>query len=61
MIEDSGTGVAAGIAAGMPTLGVRRTPGSAVDEATLVVERITADAILELGALTNECDAPDGF
>ena len=50
VIEDSGTGVAAGIAAGMPTLGVRRTPGSAVDEATLVVERITAEAILELGA-----------
>ena len=34
VIEDSGTGVAAGIAAGMPTLGVRRTPSSAVDEAT---------------------------
>lgn len=50
VIEDSGTGVAAGLAAGMPTLGVRRTPSSAVDEATLVVERITADAILELGS-----------
>ena len=50
VIEDSAPGVAAGIAAGMPTLGVRRTPTSAVDEATLVVERITVDAILELGS-----------
>jgi len=50
VIEDSGPGVAAGIAAGMPTLGVRRTPTSAVDEATLVVERITVDVILELGS-----------
>jgi HAD superfamily hydrolase (TIGR01509 family) len=48
VIEDSGTGVAAGLAAGMPTLGVRRTPTSAVDDATLVVEQITVDAILEL-------------
>jgi HAD superfamily hydrolase (TIGR01509 family) len=48
VIEDSAPGVQAGLAAGMPTLGVRRTPTSAVDDATLVVERITVEAILGL-------------
>ena len=50
VIEDSAPGVQAGLAAGMPTLGVRRTPTSDVGEATLVVERITVEDILELGS-----------
>jgi HAD superfamily hydrolase (TIGR01509 family) len=50
VVEDSGPGVAAGRAAGMPTLGVCRVPGT---EATLaqahrVVHEVTADAILAL-------------
>jgi beta-phosphoglucomutase-like phosphatase (HAD superfamily) len=50
VVEDSGPGVAAGRAAGMPTLGVCRVPGT---EATLaqadrVVHAVTADAILAL-------------
>ena len=50
VVEDSGPGVAAGLAAGMPTLGVCRVPGT---EATLaqadrIVHDVTADAILEL-------------
>ena len=52
VVEDSAPGVAAGIAAGMPTLGVCRVPGTEalLREATRVVDRITADAILELGS-----------
>jgi HAD superfamily hydrolase (TIGR01509 family) len=50
VVEDSGPGVAAGRAAGMPTLGVCRVPGT---EATLaqadrVVGEVTVDAILTL-------------
>jgi HAD superfamily hydrolase (TIGR01509 family) len=50
VVEDSGPGVAAGRAAGMPTLGVCRIPGT---EATLaqadrVVHAVTAEAILAL-------------
>jgi HAD superfamily hydrolase (TIGR01509 family) len=50
VVEDSPPGVAAGVAAGMPTLGVCRVPGT---EATLaaadrVVDRVSAGAILAL-------------
>jgi HAD superfamily hydrolase (TIGR01509 family) len=49
VVEDSNPGVEAGRAAGMPTLGVRRAPHTvALAAADRVVERITADAILEL-------------
>jgi HAD superfamily hydrolase (TIGR01509 family) len=48
VVEDSEPGVQAGRAAGMPTLGVRRAPHVALSAADRVVERITADAILEL-------------
>jgi beta-phosphoglucomutase-like phosphatase (HAD superfamily) len=50
VIEDSPPGIAAGIAAGMPTLGVCRVTGTeaTLREATRVVDRITVDAILEL-------------
>lgn len=52
VVEDSPPGVAAGIAAGMPTLAVCRVPGTegTLREATRVVDRVTADAILELAA-----------
>jgi HAD superfamily hydrolase (TIGR01509 family) len=50
VVEDSPPGVQAGVAAGMPTLGVCRVPGT---EATLaaadrVVDRVSAPAILSL-------------
>jgi HAD superfamily hydrolase (TIGR01509 family) len=50
VVEDSPPGVAAGVAAGMPTLGVCRVPGT---EATLaaadrVVQRVSAETILAL-------------
>jgi len=50
VVEDSPPGVAAGRAAGMPTLGVCRVPGT---EATLaaadrVVDRVSAEVILEM-------------
>jgi HAD superfamily hydrolase (TIGR01509 family) len=50
VVEDSPPGVAAGVAAGMPTLGICRVPGT---EATLgradrVVDELSADAILGL-------------
>jgi HAD superfamily hydrolase (TIGR01509 family) len=48
VVEDSPTGVAAGRAAGMPTLGVRRVPGIDLSAATRVVDEVTAEAILEL-------------
>lgn len=52
VVEDSAPGVAAGIAAGMPTLGVCRAPGSEalLEDATKVVDRVSADVILELGS-----------
>jgi HAD superfamily hydrolase (TIGR01509 family) len=50
VVEDSGPGVAAGRAAGMPTLGVCRVPGAeaTLAEAERVVHEVTADAILAL-------------
>jgi HAD superfamily hydrolase (TIGR01509 family) len=48
VVEDSPPGVAAGRAAGMPTLGVRRVPEIDLSAATLVVDLISADAILRL-------------
>lgn len=48
VVEDSPPGVAAGRAAGMPTLGVRRVPGIDLSAATKVVGAVSADAILEL-------------
>jgi HAD superfamily hydrolase (TIGR01509 family) len=48
VVEDSPPGVAAGRAAGMPTLGVRRVSGIDLSEATRVVDAVSADAILEL-------------
>jgi HAD superfamily hydrolase (TIGR01509 family) len=52
VVEDSGPGVAAGVAAGMPTLGVTRVPGDAAKlaAASVVVERVTAEAVLALAA-----------
>ncbi len=46
VIEDSPPGVAAGKAAGMPTLGVQRVPGTDLTAADRVVERISAGDIL---------------
>jgi HAD superfamily hydrolase (TIGR01509 family) len=57
VVEDSAPGVQAGLAAGMPTLGVRRTPTSDVGDATLVVERITVQAILSLAARYGDSSA----
>jgi HAD superfamily hydrolase (TIGR01509 family) len=48
VVEDSVPGVAAGRAAGMPTLGVRREPGTDLSAATEVVDTISAEAILRL-------------
>jgi beta-phosphoglucomutase len=50
VIEDSPPGVEAGIAAGMPTLGVCRVPGTedTLAAATKVVDRVSAAAILSL-------------
>jgi HAD superfamily hydrolase (TIGR01509 family) len=50
VVEDSGPGVAAGVAAGMPTLGVCRVPGTeaALAAADRVVDRVSAAAILAL-------------
>jgi HAD superfamily hydrolase (TIGR01509 family) len=50
VVEDSPPGVQAGIAAGMPTLGVCRVPGTedTLAAATRVVERLSAAAILAL-------------
>jgi HAD superfamily hydrolase (TIGR01509 family) len=48
VVEDSGPGVAAGLAAGMPTLGVRRVDHADVSGADAVVSQITARAILAL-------------
>jgi sugar-phosphatase len=48
VIEDSPPGVAAGRAAGMPTLGVRRVPAIDLSAADRVVDSVSADAILAL-------------
>jgi HAD superfamily hydrolase (TIGR01509 family) len=48
VVEDSPPGVAAGRAAGMPTLGVRRVGEVDLSGATKVVDRVSADAILGL-------------
>jgi HAD superfamily hydrolase (TIGR01509 family) len=48
VVEDSPPGVAAGRAAGMPTLGVRRVEGIDLSAATRVVDTVSADAILGL-------------
>jgi HAD superfamily hydrolase (TIGR01509 family) len=48
VVEDSPPGVAAGLAAGMPTLGVRRVPGIDLSAATRVVDAVSADDILGL-------------
>jgi HAD superfamily hydrolase (TIGR01509 family) len=48
VVEDSAPGVAAGVAARMPTLGVRRVDHADLDGADAVVETISADAILAL-------------
>jgi HAD superfamily hydrolase (TIGR01509 family) len=46
VIEDSPPGVAAGIAAGMPTLGVQRVPHTDLSAADRIVETVTASDIL---------------
>jgi beta-phosphoglucomutase-like phosphatase (HAD superfamily) len=48
VVEDSPPGVAAGRAAGMPTLGVQRVPEIDLSAATRVVDRVSVHAILEL-------------
>jgi HAD superfamily hydrolase (TIGR01509 family) len=48
VVEDSAPGVAAGLAARMPTLGVRRVDHADLRGADAVVETISADAILAL-------------
>jgi HAD superfamily hydrolase (TIGR01509 family) len=48
VVEDSEPGIAAGLAAGMPTLGIRRVPHVALAGADRVVEHLTAADILEL-------------
>jgi HAD superfamily hydrolase (TIGR01509 family) len=50
VVEDSAPGVAAGVAAGMPTLGVCRVPGTEhrLAGADRVVDRVSADTILAL-------------
>ena len=48
MIEDSGPGVAAGLAAGMRTVGIARCDGdaAALAGAHVVLERLSAEAVL---------------
>jgi HAD superfamily hydrolase (TIGR01509 family) len=48
VVEDSPPGVAAGRAAGMLTLGVRRVEGIDLSAASRVVDTVTAEAILDL-------------
>ncbi len=48
VIEDSPPGVAAGKAAGMPTLGVQRVPHTDLTQADRVVEAVTAKDILAM-------------
>jgi HAD superfamily hydrolase (TIGR01509 family) len=49
-IEDSPPGVAAALAAGMVTIGVRREPGAVLDGAHVVVDELSADVILAMAA-----------
>jgi HAD superfamily hydrolase (TIGR01509 family) len=49
VIEDSAPGVAAGLAAGMTTIGVARD-GAVLDDAHVVVERLSAEAVLAAAA-----------
>ena len=48
VVEDSGPGVAAGVAAGIPTLGIRREPRADLSAADAVVDELSASAILSL-------------
>jgi len=48
VVEDSAPGVAAGVAARMPTLGIRRVDHADLAGADAVVETISAEAILAL-------------
>jgi HAD superfamily hydrolase (TIGR01509 family) len=50
VVEDSGPGVEAGVAAAMPTLGICRVPGTeaSLAAADRVVHRLSADVILSL-------------
>ncbi len=48
VVEDSAPGVAAGRAAGMPTLGIRRGADIDLSAATSVVDVVSADAILAM-------------
>jgi HAD superfamily hydrolase (TIGR01509 family) len=48
VVEDSPPGVAAGRAAGMPTLGILRNGAPALEGADRIVDRLSAAAILEL-------------
>jgi HAD superfamily hydrolase (TIGR01509 family) len=48
VVEDSAPGVAAGRAAGMATIGIRRVPDIDLSAATSVVEEVSADAILAM-------------
>jgi len=48
VVEDSPPGVAAGLAAGMQTLGVQRVPETDLSAATRVVDRVSVSAILAL-------------
>jgi HAD superfamily hydrolase (TIGR01509 family) len=48
VVEDSGPGVAAGVAAGMPTLGIRREPRADLSAADAVVDELSAAAIVSL-------------
>jgi len=48
VIEDSPPGVAAGKAAGMPTLGVQRVPHTDLTQADRIVEAVTANDILAM-------------
>jgi len=48
VVEDSPPGVAAGLAAGMPTLGVQRVPETDLSAATRVVDRVSVPGILAL-------------
>ena len=52
VVEDSPPGVAAGVAAGMPTLGLCRMPGTeaTLRAATRVVDRVSAEVIFELAS-----------
>ena len=46
VIEDSGPGVAAGLAAGMRTVGIARDGADGLGDADVVLDRLSADAVL---------------